>query len=154
MINVNFNQNLNVTLDPEIFIIAGQTTIQGVDADKEIDVTLVITDDAQIRDLNRQFREIDSVTDVLSFPSDEIDLDTGKPYLGDILISYPQAFLQAKQVGHPVETELQLLTVHGMLHLLGYDHANEEEKAEMWALQVKTLEKLGLVDIKILEDQD
>jgi probable rRNA maturation factor len=154
MINVNFNQNLNVTLDPELFIIAGQTTIQEVDADREIDVTLVITDDAQIRDLNRQFREIDSVTDVLSFPSDEIDLDTGKPYLGDILISYPQAFLQAMQIGHPVETELQLLTVHGMLHLLGYDHANEEEKAEMWALQVKTLEKLGLVDIKILEDQD
>jgi probable rRNA maturation factor len=154
MINVNFNQNLNVTLDPELFIIAGQTTIQEVDADREIDVTLVITDDAQIRDLNRQFREIDSVTDVLSFPSDEIDLDTGKPYLGDILISYPQAFLQAMQIGHPVETELQLLTVHGMLHLLGYDHANEEEKAEMWALQVMTLEKLGLVDIKILEDQD
>ncbi len=152
MINVIFNPNLNVTPETELIMNACQTTIQEVDPDRETDVTLVITDDSQIRDLNRQFREIDSVTDVLSFPSHEIDLDTGRPYLGDIIISYPQACLQASQVGHPVETELQLLTIHGMLHLLGFDHANEEEKTEMWAIQAKTLEKLGLSGVKILEN--
>ena len=153
MINVNFNPNLNATLEAELFVIASQTTIQEVDPDREIEVTLVITDDAQIKDLNRQFREMDNVTDVLSFPSDEIDLDTGKPYLGDIIISFPQALLQATQAGHPVETELQLLTVHGMLHLLGFVHPNEEEKRVMWAIQAKVLEKLGLAGIKILEGQ-
>jgi len=154
MINVNFNPNLNITLEPGLLVIASETTIQEVDPDREIEVTLVITDDVQIKDLNRQFREMDNVTDVLSFPSDEIDLDTGKPYLGDIIISFPQAHTQAIQAGHPVETELQLLTVHGMLHLLGFDHANEEEKSEMWAMQAKVLEKLGLAGIKILEGQD
>jgi len=154
MINVNINPNLNITLEPGLLVIASETTIQEVDPDREIEVTLVITDDVQIKDLNRQFREMDNVTDVLSFPSDEIDLDTGKPYLGDIIISFPQAHTQAIQAGHPVETELQLLTVHGMLHLLGFDHANEEEKSEMWAMQAKVLEKLGLAGIKILEGQD
>jgi probable rRNA maturation factor len=154
MINVNINPALNVTLEHELFVFAGQTTVQEVDPDREIEVTLVLTDDARMKELNRQFREMDSTTDVLSFPSDEIDLDTGKPYLGDILISFPQALLQATQVGHPVETELQLLTVHGMLHLFGFDHVNEEEKNEMWAIQAKVLEKLGLAGIKILEGQD
>ena len=154
MINVNLNPNLNLTLDTELLVNASQITIQEVDPDREIDVSLVITDDDQIRDLNRQFRKIDSGTDVLSFQSDEIDLDTGKPYLGDIIISYPQARLQAIQAGHPVEMELQLLTIHGMLHLLGFDHAIAEEKKEMWALQAKALGKLGLADLKILEDQD
>ena len=154
MINVNFNPNLKVTPEPELFVIASQATLQEVDPDREIEVTLVITDDTQIRDLNKQFRGMDSVTDVLSFPSDEIDLDTGKPYLGDILISLSQAHLQALQAGHPVESELQLLTVHGMLHLLGFDHTDEEEKSEMWVMQAQVLEKLGLAGIKILEGQD
>lgn len=154
MINVNINPDLGLSLDPELFVTASQTTLQEFGPDQEKDVTLVITDDAQIRELNLQFREIDSATDVLSFPSDEIDLDTGVSYLGDILISYPQAHRQAMEVGHPVETELQLLAVHGMLHLLGFDHADQVEKTEMWAMQARILKKLGLVDIKILDDQD
>ncbi|MFH2040741.1 MAG: rRNA maturation RNase YbeY [Chloroflexota bacterium] len=154
MIHVNFNPILDITLDVGLLVNAGQTTIQEVDPDRETEITLVISDDALIKDLNRQFRKMDSVTDVLSFPSNEIDLDTGKPYLGDIIISYPQALQQADQAGHPVETELQLLTIHGMLHLLGFDHANDEEKKEMWAIQAKILGKLGLADIKILDDQE
>lgn len=154
MIHVNFNPDLNLTMEPELFIAAGQTTAQEVDAEREIEVTVVITDDTQVKELNRQFRETDSTTDVLSFSSDEIDLDTGKPYLGDIIISFPQALLQASRAGHPVESELQLLTVHGMLHLLGFDHASEEEKSEMWARQAMVLDKLGLTGISILEEQD
>jgi probable rRNA maturation factor len=154
MIHVNFNPVFNMTGEPELLIAAAQTTIQEVDPERETEVTVVITDDDQVKELNRQFREMDTTTDVLSFPSDEIDLDTGMPYLGDIVISFPQALLQANQAGHPVEAELQLLTVHGMLHLLGFDHANEEEKSEMWDMQAKVLDKLGLAGIRILEGQD
>jgi probable rRNA maturation factor len=156
MIDINFsiNPDLNITLDTDLFIKTCRITIQGFDPNRETDASLVITDDAQVRALNRQFREIDKETDVLSFPSDEIDLDTGRTYLGDIIISYPQAKLQAEQAGHPVEVELQLLTVHGLLHLLGYDHSNEEEKALMWAMQDGSLKKMGLVDVKILDGKD
>lgn len=154
MINVNINPNLDLTLDPELFVKASQASLQELNPDRETDVTLVITDDTQIRELNRQFREMDQETDVLSFPSDEVDLDTGVSYLGDILISYPQAQRQALEIGHPVETELQLLIVHGMLHLLGFDHASVVEKTEMWDIQTRILNQLGLYDIKILDDQD
>lgn len=153
-INININPNINFDLDPDLFIHTTRITIQGVDPNRETDASLVITDDAQIRELNRQFRKMDKETDVLSFPSDEIDLDTGRPYLGDIIISYPQAKLQAEQAGHSVETELQLLAVHGLLHLLGFDHSNKEEKKLMWAKQAETLNKLGLVAVKISEGQD
>lgn len=154
MIDINLNPDLDLTLDSGLLVKACQATIRETQPGREIEVTLVVTDDAQVKELNRQFRKLDMVTDVLSFPSDEIDLDTGLPYLGDILISYPQAQLQALQAGHPVESELQLLTVHGMLHLLGFDHASEEEKKEMWTIQASILGNLGLAGIKILEDQD
>jgi probable rRNA maturation factor len=154
MINVDINPILKVNLDPGLLEKASQTAIQEVDPGQETDVTLVITDDAQVQELNRQFREIDDTTDVLSFPSGEIDLGTGKPYLGDIIISYPRALTQALRAGHPVETELQLLAVHGVLHLLGFDHSDEVEKTQMWAMQETALKKLGLSDIYILEDQE
>lgn len=108
-------------------------------------LTLVITDDAKVQDLNRDFLGIDEPTDVLSFPSGESepDPDTGEVYLGDVIISYPRAQAQAEAGGHPIQQELQLLVVHGVLHLLGYDHASEEEKAEMWAAQEAILNRLG-----------
>jgi probable rRNA maturation factor len=108
-------------------------------------LTLVVTDDAQVQSLNRDFLGIDEPTDVLSFPSGESapDPDTGEIYLGDIIISYPRAQAQAEAGGHPIQQELQLLVVHGVLHLLGYDHAEEEEKAEMWAAQEAVLIRLG-----------
>jgi len=154
MIHVNFNTDLDLVEDSELFVKAAKTTLQEVDEEREIEVTVVVTDDAQVKDLNRQFREMDIATDVLSFPSEEIDIDTGLPYLGDIIISFPQALQQAARAGHPVEAELQLLAVHGMLHLLGYDHGTEEEKNKMWTKQSRVLEKLGLTGIRILEEQD
>ena len=154
MIHIHLNPELKVTLDTELLVEASLTTFNEVIPDREMEATLVITDDTQIKELNRQFREMDMVTDVLSFPSDEIDLDTGLPYLGDILISYPQAQRQALQADHPVESELQLLTVHGLLHLLGFDHASKDDKKKMWLIQADILEKLGLAGIRILEDQE
>ena len=72
---------------------------------------------------------IDGPTDVLSFPASEMDPETGVHYIGDILISIPRAQAQADAAGHPLEAEVQLLVVHGVLHLLGHDHAQAEEKA-------------------------
>jgi probable rRNA maturation factor len=107
------------------------------------DLTIVLSDDDEIQALNRQFREVDAPTDVLSFPSDEMDPESGAQYLGDIIISVPRAASQAAEGNHPLSAELQLLTVHGVLHLLGYDHAEEGGKAEMWTVQAEILKGLG-----------
>jgi probable rRNA maturation factor len=111
--------------------------------DSDIEATLVLTDDAQITTLNRQFRGIDSPTDVLAFPTGETDPDTQTLYLGDVIVSYPRAQSQASTAGHSIEAELQLLVVHGTLHLLGYDHASKEQKSIMWAAQAEILTQLG-----------
>lgn len=107
------------------------------------DLTIVIGDDSQLHALNRQFLGIDAPTDVLSFPADDTDPDSGERYIGDILISYPRAADQAANAGHTVHEELQLLVVHGVLHLLGFDHAWPEEKKRMWEIQAQVLESLG-----------
>ncbi|MBK8821687.1 MAG: rRNA maturation RNase YbeY [Anaerolineales bacterium] len=115
----------------------------------DCDMTIVLTDDAQLHELNREFLGVDAPTDVLSFPSSESDPETGVPYLGDILISIPRATQQAQAGGHSVEAEAQLLVIHGTLHLLGHDHAEAEEKARMWKAQAEVLERLGLSHVKI-----
>ncbi len=118
---------------------------------KQAEVTVVLTDDRQLRELNRQYRGTDAATDVLSFPAGEVNPETKRAYLGDVLISIPRAKVQAGAAGHPLEAELQLLVVHGVLHLLGYDHAGAEERARMWSAQSEVLQGLGLAGIKISE---
>jgi probable rRNA maturation factor len=113
------------------------------------DMTIVLTDDAQLQELNREFLGVDAPTDVLSFPASESDPETGTSYLGDILISIPCATQQAQAAGHSVEAEVQLLVVHGTLHLMGYDHAEAEEKARMWSVQAEVLVRLGLSYIRV-----
>jgi len=115
------------------------------------DLAIVLTDDAQLHQLNRDYLGVDAPTDVLSFPASETDPETGAPYLGDVLISIPRAKGQAHSAGHPLEAELQLLVVHGVLHLLGHDHAEPEDKVRMWAAQAQVLEKLGLAGYEMLE---
>jgi len=117
----------------------------------DADLTLVVSDDDAIRELNRNFLGNDSPTDVLSFPANEMDPETGRRYLGDVIISLPRAREQAEGAGHPVEAELQLLVIHGVLHLLGYDHAEAEEKALMWAAQAQVLECIGMGKIQVKE---
>ncbi|MBN1136613.1 MAG: rRNA maturation RNase YbeY [Anaerolineae bacterium] len=110
-------------------------------------VTVVITDDAGIHQLNRDFLGIDAPTDVLSFGAQEaaspfvVAPEAGN-YLGDVIVSYPQAVAQAAEQGHPAGQELDLLVVHGLLHLLGYDHATKAEQAIMWARQDEILNNL------------
>ena len=115
------------------------------------DLTVVLTDDTRLCQFNREYLGVDAPTDVLSFPASETDPETGARYLGDILISIPRADVQAKSAGHPLESEMQLLVVHGVLHLLGYDHAEAEEKTKMWKAQTEVLERLGLSGIEIQE---
>ncbi len=108
------------------------------------DVTIALVDDVRIQGLNRDFLGHDTPTDVLSFPADEPDPETGRRYLGDVAISFARAAEQAGERGHTVEDELQLLVVHGVLHLLGHDHAGAGEKGRMWAAQTRVLERLGV----------
>lgn len=110
-------------------------------------LTVTFVGPEKIQQLNRDFLESDSITDVLSFPSDgEIDPETGRVYLGDILICYQRALEQADRAGHAVMEEISLLFIHGLLHLLGFDHAEEEEKQEMWHLQQFYLDQF---DVKL-----
>ncbi len=124
---------------------------EGFNDSAEINVTLI--DDEQIRVLNRDFRDIDCATDVLSFPLGEdgcydINPENGCLMLGDVIISVERALLQAEEFGHGAEREIAYLTVHSVLHLLGYDHIDEaEEKEIMRAKEEEVLKKLGL-DIK------
>ena len=115
------------------------------------EVSVTFTDDAGIRELNKNFRNIDSATDVLSFPlfdfegSEEPAVDELENMLGDIVISLERAEAQAEEYGHSVEREVAFLTVHSMLHLLGYDHVNsEEEELDMRRRQTAIMEMLGL----------
>jgi probable rRNA maturation factor len=110
----------------------------------DADLTLVLTGDTQIQVLDRDFLGKDAPTDVLSFPASETDPETGRRYMGDIIISVPRAEAHAIAAGHPLESELSLLVVHGVLHLLGHDHAGAEEKARMWAAQSEVLTQLGI----------
>ena len=111
-------------------------------------VTVVITDDHGIQALNRDFLGRDTATDVLAFGAQEetepgfVSAPEAGDYLGDVIVSYPRAVAQAAEQGHSAGEELALLVVHGVLHLLGYDHATEEERAIMWARQEAILQTL------------
>lgn len=109
------------------------------------EVTLLLTDDDQLRTLNKEYRGIDAPTDVLSFATGDSmpGMEEDEAYLGDIIISVPTAERQAKQGGHSLKAELQLLAVHGTLHLLGYDHEDLDEKDRMWWAQASILAQLG-----------
>ena len=115
------------------------------------EVTILVTGDEDMRLLNLEYRGEDASTDVLSFTALEPDPETGSPYLGDIVISVDRAREQAGAAGHPLEAEMQLLVVHGILHLCGHDHADPPQKQRMWAAQAGILGRLGLSGIKISE---
>src|ERR1041384_8307666 len=119
----------------------------------DVELSIILTDDARLHELNLNYLGVDAPTDVLSFPASETDPETGARYVGDILISIPRAQAQAEAAGHSLEAEVQLLVVHGVLHLMGHDHADAEEKARMWKAQAEILEGLGLGQIQIREEE-
>lgn len=116
-------------------------------------LTLVITDNETIQQLNQQYRGIAAPTDVLSF-GNEPDPDfpgLDQAYLGDVIMAYPVAETQARTSGHTPQQELTLLAVHGTLHLLGFDHDSPANKMEMWTVQQKIMAELGLGHIQPTE---
>lgn len=126
----------------------------------EAQVELLLTMNEEIREINKEYRKIDRATDVLSFPMIEyerpaqfdfleeddsyFDLDTGELMLGNIVISKEKVLSQAEEYGHSVKREYAFLIAHSMLHLLGYDHMEEEERAVMEAKQREVLGQLGI----------
>lgn len=151
MIYLNVHEDFEEVILPDVLEHTASAVLEEL-CDEVADLTIAIEDDEQLRALNLQFLEIDAPTDVLSFPAEETDPDSGNLYLGDIIISYPRALAQAESAGHPVQAELQLLVIHGVLHLLGYDHVTPELKEEMWALQAQFLKKLDIAIKKLPED--
>lgn len=116
----------------------------GIKTNYEVDVSLV--DDETIHEINKNYRNVDRVTDVISFafnddkdPKDQINDETTLRMLGEILICLPQAERQAKTIGNSIDRELGFLFIHGLLHLLGYDHQTTEEEEIMFPLQEKIL---------------
>ncbi|MCU0500538.1 MAG: rRNA maturation RNase YbeY [Anaerolineae bacterium] len=110
----------------------------------DAEVTLVITDDEAVAELNRAYRDTDGPTDVLSFAAQEptpgfVSAPEAAAYLGDIIIALPFTRRQAAGLGRSLADELRLLAVHGTLHLLGYDHAEPDEETAMWARQDEIL---------------
>jgi probable rRNA maturation factor len=140
----NFHKCILATLDA-----------QGVSI--EYDLSLAIDNDERIRELNYEFLGQDKPTDVLAFPAQHVDPDSGNPYLGDVIVSFPRAQAQAEKAGHTVTAELYLLTIHGILHLLGHDHDQPEKKARMWHAQKQVLAELGvqvnLADIEVQSER-
>lgn len=122
--------------------------LEGFKGSAEISVSFV--DNDQIQEMNRQYRNIDAPTDVLSFPMGEngqydINHETGAKILGDIVISVPKAMEQAKTYGHSFEREMGFLTAHSMLHLLGYDHeAGGLARVRMREKEEQVMRELGL----------
>ena len=117
-------------------------------APKKCRVEITVTDDAGIRPINLEYRGIDAATDVLSFPQYELELGEfpesdspdGVIFLGDIVLSLERARLQALEIGHSTEREVMYLTVHSVLHLLGYDHEDEgEDKLQMRAKEKEVM---------------
>ncbi len=109
-------------------------------------LSVVLTTDENIHEYNREYRSVDRPTDVLSFPADEGDdlLTPPDGFLGDIMISIPRAREQAKALGHSTEREILFLTVHGVLHLLGYDHMRPEDEQIMLPVQRSIVEGIEL----------
>jgi probable rRNA maturation factor len=143
MIAIEIDPCLDFPVNPGLLEQAAQATLD-LQSALDADLSIVLVDDEHIRRLNREYREIDAATDVLSFPAGEPDPETGRLYLGDVILSLPNALAQAHLGGHALEAELQLLVVHGVLHLLGHDHGETGEKKRMWFLQAAVLDLLGL----------
>lgn len=117
--------------------------------DAQGELAVVVTDDIRVKELNRTYRDADATTDVLAFGNlDEADTVVPSPedslYWGDIVVSHPRAVEQAAEYGHSTDEELSILVVHGVLHLLGYDHHGAADPTDMWRVQTEALLRVGI----------
>ncbi len=153
MIYVQFSDEQDkLTLDFDAEKLAEDCTREALaeeDIEDDAEVSLTFTDNAEIRRLNKQFRDIDRETDVLSFPmGDEdgfdVNPETNSLLLGDIVISLEKAKAQSEEYGHSMKREVAFLIAHSLFHLLGYDHMTPDEEKEMFAKQENVLQRLGI----------
>ena len=144
----------------ETAALVAEAALEYIGCPYEAEVNLLLTHDEEIREMNREYRNIDRPTDVLSFPMSEyrtpgdfsgfedrpdyFDPDSGELLLGDIVISLDRVKAQAEEYGHSTEREFSFLFAHSMLHLLGYDHMEPEEAAVMEKKQSEALKELGI----------
>lgn len=138
-----------------------EAALDYIECPYEAEMNLLLTMDAEIRNMNREFRNIDRATDVLSFPmadfevpgdfsfledaEEYFDPETGELLLGDIVVSKEKVSAQAEEYGHTKEREFAFLITHSVLHLCGYDHMEDEERIRMEDLQKRILEKLNIL---------
>lgn len=153
-INIEIDEEIDEVIDEAAIRSAVVATLRKVDV-AEATMTVVLTTDDYVRSLNAQYRGIDAPTDVLSFAARDNIVDAPalavaeeaaaeiRHFLGDLVIAYPYAARQAAYYNNSVTAELQLLAVHGTLHLLGYDHDDESSEDVMWSLQEEALAQFG-----------
>jgi probable rRNA maturation factor len=150
MINLEVYDSAQVD-SPDKLIRAAAAVLAMEGKSEDTELTIAVQMDRDLRQLNRDFLGIDAPTDVLSFPAYEFDPDNQSQYIGDVIISYERAEEQAKKADHPIINEIQLLVVHGVLHLFGYDHVDEMQKQKMWQIQADILKQIGCVINKLPE---
>ena len=147
-IEVQIDEQFQEQAQPEPLHRAALAALIHQRVEEPCELAVVVTGDEVLHELNLRYRGVDTPTDVLAFPDKTRGPFVGVPglphYLGDVVISFSRAEAQAAEAGHAVQAELQLLAVHGVLHLLGYDDVAEEQRAQMWAVQAEILQTLGV----------
>lgn len=152
-ISVQVDKEFKRCLDKGWLETVFRTVVNALDFGSPLEASLVITSADKVQQLNREYRSKDEPTDVLAFDmvTDNqekgvsfITPPDGVAHLGEIVISYPQAAKQAAELGHSVEEEVALLIVHGVLHLLGYDHEQPDEEEKMRAKEREIMAKICL----------
>jgi probable rRNA maturation factor len=148
VVEIQVDEAFNAQVQPDLLRQAALAALAYQQATQLCELAVVVTDDEALRELDRRYRDVDAPTDVLAFPNEARGPFVNAPgilhYLGDVIISFPRAVGQAAEAGHSVEAELQLLVVHGVLHLLGYDDEAEPQRARMWRAQAAILQALGV----------
>ncbi|MBT3240360.1 MAG: rRNA maturation RNase YbeY [Chloroflexi bacterium] len=144
MIYIQIQEKYREMLDEETLRQTARSVLDHLNISNDEEMSIVVDDDEVIHALNLEHLGSDKPTDVLSFPSREKDPDSGQLYLGDVIISYETAEKQATAMGHAVIEEIQLLVVHGCLHLLGHNHSDKGGKEKMWVTQERVLKSLGI----------
>jgi probable rRNA maturation factor len=161
-LNIEYETNIELQLDyKEIITKVVKKSLEYEKCPYEVELNVILTDNHEITEINRDYRNIDAPTDVLSFPlvdytepskfvgleeeaDDYFNPETGELLLGDIIISVEKVMVQAKEYGHSNERELAFLTAHSMMHLFGYDHMEEKERILMESKQKEVLEELQI----------
>lgn len=147
-INVLIGDEFREHLAPDWLKDIARKALAAQESGADTEMGLVITDQEKLRELNNRYRGKDEATDVLAFPmlGGEAAAFTAPPdsqkHLGEVIISYPQAVIQAGEQGHPVKRELAILIVHGVLHLLGYDHMKAEDEHQMKEREAEILKDI------------